>query len=89
MGYDFLLASANAKMVNLATNAGSIILFLIKGKIIWAVSIPMAFSNAVGGIIGAKFAIKKSNKFIRIFFLIIVTATLFRFAWDVFQPLIK
>ena len=89
MGYDFLLASTNAKMVNIATNAGSIILFLIKGKIIWAVSIPMAVSNAVGGIIGAKFAIKKGNAFIRIFFLIIVIATLLRFAWDVFQPLIK
>lgn len=85
MGYDFLLASTNAKMVNLATNAGSIILFLIKGKIIWAVSIPMAICNAVGGIIGAKFAIKKGNHFIRIFFLVIVIATLFRFAWDVFK----
>lgn len=84
MGYDFLLASTNAKFVNLATNTGSIILFLIKGKIIWAVSIPMAFSNAVGGIIGAKFALKKGNRFIRIFFLIVVIATLFRFAWDVF-----
>lgn len=85
MGYDFLLASTNAKMVNLATNAGSIILFVIKGKIIWAIAIPMAICNAIGGIIGAKFAITKGNKFIRIFFLLIVIATLLRFAWDVFK----
>ena len=89
MGYDFLLASTNAKMLNLATNAGSIILFLIKGKIVWAVSLPMAVSNAFGGMIGAKFAIKKGNNFIRIFFLVIVIVTLLRFAWDVFQPLIN
>jgi hypothetical protein len=37
MGFDFLHASANAKMVNLATNFGSICLFVLKGKIIWAI----------------------------------------------------
>ena len=84
MGYDFLHASANAKMVNLATNFGSILLFIIKGKIIWAIAIPMALCNAAGGFTGAKLAINKGNKFIRIFFLIIVVGTLIRFAYDVF-----
>lgn len=84
LGYDFLQASANAKMVNLATNFGSICLFVIKGKIIWAIAIPMAFCNAIGGFIGAKLAINKGNKFIRIFFLIVVIGTLLRFAYDVF-----
>lgn len=84
MGYDFLHASANAKMVNLATNFGSISLFILKGKIIWAVAIPMALCNAAGGFMGAKLAISKGNKFIRIFFLIIVVGTLIRFAYDVF-----
>ena len=84
MGYDFLHASANAKMVNLATNFGSILLFIIKGKIIWAVAIPMALCNAAGGFTGAKLAINKGNKFIRVFFLIIVVGTLIRFAYDVF-----
>lgn len=85
LGYDFILASTNAKMVNLATNAGSILLFLLKGKIIWAIALPMAASNAVGGIIGAKFAISKGNQFIRIFFLLVVIGTLIRFAWDIFH----
>ena len=84
MGYDFLHASANAKMVNLATNFGSILLFVLKGKIIWAIAIPMALCNAAGGFTGAKLAINKGNKFIRIFFLIIVMGTLMRFAYDVF-----
>ena len=84
LGYDFLQASANAKMVNLATNFGSICLFVIKGKIIWKIAIPMAICNAIGGFIGAKLAIKKGNTFIRIFFLIVVVGTLIRFAYDVF-----
>ena len=84
LGFDFLKASAHAKLVNLATNLGSIVLFTIKGKIIWIVAFPMAISNALGAIIGARMAIARGNKFIRIFFLIIVLGTLLRFAWDVF-----
>jgi uncharacterized membrane protein YfcA len=84
MGFDFLHASANAKMVNLATNFGSICLFMLKGKIIWVIAIPMAFCNAFGGWLGAKLAINKGNKFIRIFFLVVVIGTLLRFAYDVF-----
>lgn len=84
LGFDFLHASANAKMVNLATNTGSIILFVLKGSIIWGIAIPMAVSNGIGGIIGAKLAINKGNQFIRIFFLIVIIGTLLRFAYDVF-----
>lgn len=84
MGFDFLKASANAKMVNLATNLGSILFFVSSGRIIYTIAIPMAISNAIGGAIGARLAIVKGNKFIRIFFLVVVVGTIIRFAWDVF-----
>jgi uncharacterized protein len=84
LGYDFLNASANAKMVNLAGNLGSIILFVTKGKMLWHIALPMAVCNGLGGYCGAKFAIKKGNSFIRLFFIIVVTGTLIRFAYDVF-----
>jgi uncharacterized membrane protein YfcA len=85
LGFDFLHASAHAKMVNLATNLGSITLFLFKGKIIWLIALPMAVSNALGGTIGSRLAIAKGNKFIRTFFLVVVFGTLIRFAYDVFM----
>ena len=84
LGFDFLHASANAKMVNLATNFGSITLFVLKGKIMWIFALPMAFCNALGGWIGAKLALKNGNEFIRIFFLIVVLCALIRFGYDVF-----
>lgn len=82
--FDFLHASAHAKMVNLATNLGSVTLFLIKGKIIWLIALPMAAANALGGFMGAKLAIARGNRFIRIFFLVIIVGILIRFCWDVF-----
>lgn len=84
LGFDFLHASAQAKLANLATNLGSITLFLFRGKIMWAFALPMAVCNAIGGILGARLAIYKGNKFIRVFFLIVVTGTLARFFYDVF-----
>jgi len=84
LGFDFLKASAHAKMVNLATNLGSIIFFAGTGRIIFAIAIPMAVCNAVGGTLGARLAIVKGNKFIRVFFLVIVVGTILRFAYDIF-----
>jgi uncharacterized protein len=84
LGFDFLNASANAKIINIATNIGSIAFFIIKGKIIWTIAIPMAFCNAFGGWLGAKTALKKGNGFIRIFFLTVVVGTLLRLSYDVF-----
>lgn len=83
LGFDFLKASANAKFVNLATNFGSICFFLLKGKIIFHIALPMAACNAVGGALGARLAIFKGNKFIRLFFLFIICLTIIRFAYDV------
>lgn len=85
LGFDFLKASAYAKMVNLATNLGSILFFAGRGSIIFSIAIPMAVCNAAGGTLGARLAIVKGNKFIRVFFLIIVTGTILRFAYDVFR----
>ena len=83
LGYDFLRASAQAKLINLSTNLGSIILFTLKGKIIWMVALPMAVFNAFGGMLGARLAITRGNKFIRKFFLFVVIITLMRYLWDV------
>ncbi len=84
LGFDFLRASAHAKFVNLSTNLGSIIFFALKGKIIYSIALPMAVCNGLGGLLGSRLAILKGNSFIRIFFLIIIAATILRFAYEVF-----
>lgn len=84
LGYDFMNASAHAKIVNLSTNLGSLILFIGKGVILWPVAIPMSFCNAAGGIIGSRMALKKGNQFIRKIFLVVIVVTLLRLGYDVF-----
>ena len=84
LGFDFLRASAHAKFVNLATNLGSIVFFAASGKIIYAIALPMAVCNGMGGLLGARLALLKGNAFIRVLFLAVVTGTIIRFAYDVF-----
>jgi hypothetical protein len=84
LGYDFLNANIYAKLVNLATNIGSIVLFVSKGKIIWTLAIPMAVCNVTGAWIGARLAISRGNKLIRVFFLVVVGLALVRFGYDLF-----
>jgi len=85
LGFDFLKASAHAKLVNLATNFGSILFFVSHDLVLYKIAIPMAICNGLGGITGARLAILKGNKFIRVFFLFIVVGTILRFAYDIFK----
>lgn len=84
IGFDFLKASAHAKLVNVSTNLGSILYFTGSGHILYQYAIPMAIFNFAGSILGARLAILKGNKFIRIFFLIVITGTILRFGYDIF-----
>ena len=84
LGFDFFKASAHAKFVNLATNMGSIIFFTGSGHILFQFAIPMAIFNFIGSFFGARIAILKGNKFIRIFFLLVIAGTIIRFGYDIF-----
>jgi uncharacterized protein len=83
LGFDFMHASAHAKTVNLATNIASIIYFASTGHIVYELALPMAACNMLGGFVGTRFALLKGNAFIRIFFLVIVCATILRFGYEV------
>ena len=82
LGFNFLKASAHAKIINLATNMASAIYFGIHGLMIYKIALPMAICNGLGGLIGAKLALWKGNRFIRIFFLVIVVSMIIRFAYQ-------
>lgn len=85
MGFDFLHASAHAKVVNLATNIAAILYFALHGHILWTVTIAMAAANLTGSFFGARLAILKGNKLVRRFFLLVVCATILRFAYEIFK----
>ncbi|MCX6237064.1 MAG: TSUP family transporter [Bacteroidia bacterium] len=85
LGFEFVQASAYAKIVNCMTNISALIVFIRQGNFILGIAILMAVFNISGSIIGSKMALKRGNSFIRIFFLIIVSIMIMRYGYDVFK----
>ena len=85
MGYAFLEASAKAKIVNMATNAGALLFFLPHGSLLWGVGLLLGLANMAGGYLGARTAVKKGSKFIRIVFLVVVGALIIKLGFDVWN----
>jgi len=74
LGYAFITASAMAKVVNVATNVGAIMVFGINGAVIWQIGIIMGVANISGAIIGARLAIKGGSTLVRKVFLLVTVA---------------
>jgi uncharacterized membrane protein YfcA len=85
MGYAFLEASAKAKIVNMATNAGALIFFLPHGSLLWGVGLILGLANMAGGYIGAWTAVKQGSTFIRNVFLAVVGALILKLGYDIWQ----
>jgi uncharacterized membrane protein YfcA len=83
-GFDFLGASAAAKVVNVATNAAALAYFGFTGNILFLVGIPMALCNVAGAVTGSRLAIRRGSGFVRWVFLAVVSVLILKFAWDSF-----
>lgn len=75
-------ASGNAKVVNLASNLAALLLFSIKGAVLWRVAAPMAAANALGAFVGARLAVKRGDKLVRVVVLGVVTVLVLKMAYD-------
>ncbi|MBM7516122.1 TSUP family transporter [Nocardioides nitrophenolicus] len=78
LGYDFLQASAKAKLANFATNVGALLLFVPHGAVLWDVGLVMGACNLVGGYLGARTAVARGARFVRLFFIAVVSAFVVR-----------
>lgn len=78
LGYDFLQASAKARLANLATNLGALVLFVPSGAVLWDVGLLMGACNLLGGYLGARTAVARGARFVRVFFILVVSAFVVR-----------
>jgi len=84
LGYDFLNASACAKLLNVATNLAALALFAAKGHIWWHVGLMMAVANIAGSLIGTRLALKHGAGFVRGAFIVVVLALILKTGYDAF-----
>ncbi len=81
-GFDFLHASAGAKVVNVATNLAALAYFLPNGYVLPLLAAGMALANVSGSTAGIWLALKHGSGFVRQVFLLVVGALIVKFAWD-------
>lgn len=84
LGYDFLHASAGAKLLNLASNVAAIILFALKGHVWWHYALPLALANVAGSLLGTRLALKHGTGFVRAVFILVVGALILKTGFDAF-----
>ena len=80
LGYDFLRASASAKLVNVATNLAALILFASQGLVDWSMALPLALCNVLGSLLGSRLALKHGAAFVRWVFMAVVFALIVKTA---------
>lgn len=83
LGYGFLEASAKAKLANWATNLGALLLFVPQGAVLWKTGLVLGVCNLAGGYVGARVAVSRGARFVRMFFILVVSAFVVRIGGDV------
>ncbi len=83
LGYAFVPASAIAKIVNMATNAGALAFFIPAGHVVWGLGLAVGAANMLGGYIGARTAVARGSRFVRVVFLVVVSGLIARLVADI------
>lgn len=78
MGMNLKKATGTTKMMNFTSNIVSLTVFLIGGKVIFLAGLVMGAGQMAGAWTGSHMVIRHGTKFIRVFFLIVVAATIAR-----------
>jgi uncharacterized membrane protein YfcA len=78
LGYAFLEASAQAKIVNAATNLGALIVFAVQGAPLWRLGLLVGVANIAGAYLGARTAVARGSGFVRAVFLVVVAVLVVR-----------
>lgn len=83
LGYSFLEASAKARLANWTTNLAALVVFVPAGAVLWKVGLVMGTANLLGGYLGARTAIARGSGFVRVFFVLVVSAFIVRIGGQV------
>ncbi|MEK6648914.1 MAG: TSUP family transporter [Actinomycetota bacterium] len=82
LGFAFLTASSIAKVVNVSTNLGAIVVFGLHGVILWRLGLVLALANVLGGLLGAHIAIRGGSPLVRRVFLLVTVVLILKVGMD-------
>lgn len=63
--FDLVAASANSKLFNFSSNIGALIAFMLAGKVLYLLAIPLVLANLAGNHVGSNSALKYGPKVVQ------------------------
>ena len=82
LGQPMARASANAKVINFASNLAAVAIFASRGTILWQVALPMAAAQFAGGMLGSQLAVRGGDVLVRRVVLLVVAALSLKLGYD-------
>jgi uncharacterized membrane protein YfcA len=84
LGLSMARASADAKVANFASNLAAMVLFAHRGVIVWAIALPLAGGQILGGFLGAHFTVRRGDPLVRVVVLAVVLALVIKVGRDLY-----
>jgi hypothetical protein len=82
IGYDFLGASGNAKVLNTVSNFGSLLVFIYMGQVNYGYGLAVAVGQIIGATAGSKLAMVKGVGLVRFLFITMSLTMLMKLTYD-------
>lgn len=82
LGFDFVSASGNAKVLNFASNLASLAAFFWFKSVHLGYGLPMGLSMIAGAVAGSQFAIRQGSRFVKPMFVVVTTLLIGKQLWD-------
>lgn len=83
-GFDFLHASASARVLNVATNVAALSWFGVRGEVLWLLGAGMAVANVAGAQTGTRLALRHGSGLVRVMFICVVSALIVKTGYDAY-----
>ncbi|TXK74472.1 TSUP family transporter [Paenibacillus sp. N3.4] len=85
LGFDFVRAAGNAKVLNFGSNVASLATFMFLGSIHYGVGLVMGIAMVGGSLLGSRMAIRKGATYVRPLFLTVCVLLISKQIWDLFM----
>lgn len=82
-GYGVLKATAHTKLLNFASNIGSLLAFALAGAPLWGLGIVMGLAQAAGAQIGSRLAMRNGARLIKPLLVVSSTVLALRLIWQI------
>lgn len=82
MGFEFVTAAGNAKVLNFASNISSLFTFIAVGSVHYAYGLLLGIPMVIGALVGSRIAIRKGAAYIRPLFITVTVILIGKQLWD-------